>query len=112
MTVVRNELTSKPQLTDEQLKRLQQVEQMPESEINTEGLPEVLDWSGARFRNRDNTKQMLDNDISLWLAQQDNETKRQVNNVIRSFMAVCQHHEAAVINKGEQHEHHATASSG
>ncbi len=96
MTIVRNELTSKPQLTDEQLKRLQQVEQMPESEINTEDLPEVLDWSGARFRNRDNTKQVLDNDISLWLAQQDNETKRQVNNVIRSFMAVCQHREAAV----------------
>ncbi|PIE00152.1 MAG: hypothetical protein CSA81_14015 [Acidobacteria bacterium] len=71
-------------------------------------------WAGGvrGFENRHLLRNQLDNDISLWLAQQDNETKRQVNNVIRSFMAVCQHHKAAVTNKGEQHEYHPITSSG
>ncbi len=88
MSVIRKISNGKPQLTDEQIIRLQALAQMSDDDIDVSDIAEITDWSNAKrglFPSLENT---LDKDVLDWLVVQDDNTKDCINTVIRQFMAM------------------------
>lgn len=93
MSIQRHEVTNKPNLTAEQTERLDKLEAMPESKIDYSDIPESTDWSGAIrgsvvSANNNSQNQVLESDVAEWLATQDAETIRHINEVIRHIMVL------------------------
>lgn len=94
MTMVKQIIFSPPILTQEQIERLNHLEQMPDSEINYQDIPIMDEWANAIQGRIAKTKKiensLLDEDVTNWLVQQDTETKSHISDVIRHIMAMKQ----------------------
>ena len=101
MSMQRHEVTKQPTLTSEQQERLAKLEAMPDSDIDYSDIPAGTDWTGAirgsvvpSHKNvhlmTQSNHQVLDTDLVQWLANQDDKTKRHVNEVIRHIMIMQQ----------------------
>ncbi len=84
MTIVRKEVNGKPVVTAEKLAMLAKLDNMSDSDINFDDIPEQLDWDNA-VSGFVGTKG-LDKDIAEWFEKQDSTTKAYVNNTLRNMM--------------------------
>ncbi len=84
-----------PPLTAEMLAEIKTLQAMSDDEIDLSDAPEELDWSGAvrgRFSTNAQDTQanynptVLDEDISDWLSQQDDNTKDHINGMINNLL--------------------------
>lgn len=88
-------ITSKPgsKLTKAQLRELEALAKMPDSEIDTSDIPEIRDWShGFRFSQRPRTvTTRIDNDLLEWLKRENKDITKPLNRILRLAMEMRVH---------------------
>ena len=91
-------MTKKVMLTDDLLAKLQSLQEMPDDQINTTDIPEILDWSGAQrgvfYRPvKQQITLRLDADIISWFkahAQGGRGYQTDINRALREHVVRCE----------------------
>ena len=91
-------MTKKAKLTNNRLAALQALDELPDDQIKTTDIPELLDWSGAKrgvfYRPvKQQITLRLDADIISWFkahAQDDRGYKTDINKVLREHVIRCE----------------------
>ena len=91
-------MTKKVSLTDKQRGDLQSLEEMPEDQINTTDIPEILDWTGTKrgvfYRSvKQQVTLRLDADIISWFkvhAQGGRGYQTDINRALREHVIRCE----------------------
>lgn len=90
-------MTRKASLTDKQRVDLQSLQEMPDAQIDTTDIPEILDWSGAQrgvlYRHvKQQITLCLDADVISWFkahAQGGRGYQTDINRALREYVIRC-----------------------
>jgi uncharacterized protein (DUF4415 family) len=91
-------MTKKTELTVDHLADLQALEELPDDQIDTTDIPEILDWSGARrgvfYRPvKQQISLRLDADLISWFkahAQGGRGYQTDINRALREHIVQCE----------------------
>ena len=95
-------MTKKTELTVDHLADLQALEELPDDQIDTTDIPEILDWSGARrgvfYRPvKQQITLRLDADVISWFkahAQGGRGYQTDINRALREHVVRCEREDA------------------
>lgn len=78
-------------LTEEQSKQLKALEAMPDSEIDTSDIPEIINWDNAvvgKFYRpiKKPVTIRLDTDVIEWFKTQNGKYQSNINQALREYM--------------------------